>query len=141
MSSKNKQIGIIGEQILIAEFIKHGINVLLPIGDNSPYDIVIELNGIFYKVQVKTTEHIKNGKMIFSTNKSNPYTKINKKYTSNEIDLLGFYCIENGYIGLMSVYNCTSKDTILRVDTPKNNQFEKIKMASNYKFDNIINTL
>ena len=64
MSSKNKQIGIIGEQILIAEFIKHGINVLLPVGDNSPYDIVIELNGIFYKVQVKTTEHIKNGKMI-----------------------------------------------------------------------------
>ena len=41
MSSKNKQIGIIGEQILIAEFIKHGINVLLQIGDNSPYDIAV----------------------------------------------------------------------------------------------------
>lgn len=98
MGSKTKQIGTIGEQVVVAEFLKNNINVLLPIGDNLPYDMLIEINGNFKKIQVKTTEYVKDGKMKFSTNKSNPHTKVNKKYTVAEIDLFAFYCIENGYI-------------------------------------------
>lgn len=141
MGSKTKQIGTIGEQVVVAEFLKNNINVLLPIGDNLPYDMLIEINGSFKKIQVKTTEHIKDGKMKFSTNKSNPYTKINKKYTVAEIDLFAFYCIENGYLGIMPVTDCTANDTILRINIPSNNQHTKVKMAENYEFNKMIKEL
>lgn len=135
MASHTKMIGLIGEQVLITEFIKNGISVLLPVGDNLPYDIVIEINGIFLKLQVKTTEHITDGKMVFATNITNPYTKVTKKYTESEIDLFGLYCIENNYIGLLPISECTSKETIIRIEPPKNNQKNNIKMATDYLFE------
>ena len=141
MSSSTKNIGTIGEQVLITEFIKHGIDVLLPIGDNQPYDIVILYNGRFMKVQVKTTENIKDGKMVFSTNITNPHKKTCRKYINEEIDLFGLYCIENNYIGLMEYKDYTAKDTIIRIEHTKNNQRLGIKLADDYKFENVIKKL
>ena len=51
MNSKDK--GNIGEAIMLAEFIKRGIQVSIPFGDNARYDLIIDLNGKLYKVQVK----------------------------------------------------------------------------------------
>ena len=141
MPSITKEIGLIGEQVLIAEFTKIRIPVLLPIGDNSPYDMVIDYNGRFLKVQAKTTESVQNGKMVFCTNVTNPFKKTSRKYTASEIDIFGLYCIENGYIGLLPVKECTAKETVIRLDKPKNNQSSKIKMACDYRFDNILDKL
>ena len=141
MSSRTKEIGLIGEQVLIAEFTKSRISVLLPIGDNSPYDMVIDYNGRFLKVQAKTTESVQNGKMVFCTNVTNPFKKTSRKYTANEIDIFGLYCIENGYIGILPVKECTAKETVIRLEKPKNNQSSKIKMAYDYRFDNMIDKL
>lgn len=138
MASRTKEIGLIGEQVLIAEFTKNGISVLLPIGDNSPYDMVIDYNSRFVKVQAKTTESVQNGKMVFCTNVTNPFKKTTRKYTANEIDIFGLYCIENGYIGLLPIKECTSKETVIRLEKPKNNQSSKIKMACDYRFDSMI---
>lgn len=138
MPSKTKGIGIIGEQILIAEFVKKGITVLTPIGDNSPYDIVIDYNGRFIKVQVKTTEFVKDGKMVFCTNITNPFKKTSRKYTEKEVDVFGLYCIENGYIGLLPICDCSSKETIIRLEQTKNNQTLNVKNAIDYSFDKMI---
>ena len=121
--------------MLITEFIKRGITVLTPIGDNEPFDFVILINNNFLKVQVKTTECVKDGLMIFRTNITNPYKKTNRKYTKEEIDLFGLYCIENDYIGLLSIDEYTCKDTNIRLVPPQNNQWRKTKMAENYSFD------
>ena len=53
MASYTKVIGDIGTSVVISEFLKHGINVLLPYDDNSTYDIVIYVDEKFYKIQVK----------------------------------------------------------------------------------------
>ena len=135
MASKSKKIGTIGEQVLITEFVKNGVPVLLPVGDNEPFDMVVIIDGRFLKVQVKTTETIKNVAMIFCTNITNPFKKTSRKYTETEIDLFGLYCIENGYIGLLPIKECTSKETIIRLVPPKNNQSTKIKNAETYEFD------
>ena len=47
------QIGDITELKCQAYLIENGWNVLVPIGNHQKYDLVIEKNGKFYKIQVK----------------------------------------------------------------------------------------
>lgn len=133
MSSYTKIIGDIGTSVVISEFLKHGINVLLPYDDNSPYDIVIHIDNKFYKIQVKTTEKVKyNGsEMQFEATKSNPYSKIDPKYTEEEVDYFALYCIENDWCGLIGFDEYTPQ-LIIRLKPTKNNQKEKIKFANDY---------
>lgn len=55
-ATSNKQ-GDIGEAAAIFEFTKQGFTVSKPLGD-ATYDIVVELNGILKRVQVKTSSAI-----------------------------------------------------------------------------------
>lgn len=48
-----KLIGDIAEQATILQALKNGWNVLRPVGDRLPYDMVFEILGKFVKIQVK----------------------------------------------------------------------------------------
>ena len=48
-----KQKGDIAEQATILQALKFGWGVLRPIGDRLPYDLVLDIDGIFVKIQVK----------------------------------------------------------------------------------------
>ena len=50
MYNNSSFIGSIGEAVAIAEFTKRGIPVSKPITDNLPYDLIIDVNNILYKV-------------------------------------------------------------------------------------------
>ena len=76
--------------------------------------------------------------MVFRTNITNPFNKTNRKYIEGEIDLFGLYCIENNYIGLLFMDEYTCKDTVIRLNKPKNNQINRAKMSERYSFDNQI---
>lgn len=43
MNTKDK--GNIGEAVILAEFMKKGIPVSIPFGDNARYDLIAEFNG------------------------------------------------------------------------------------------------
>ena len=59
------------------------------VGDNQPFDLIIYCNGIFYKIQVKTTEKIIGGShMKFGLNRTNPFTKERFLYNKDEVDSL-----------------------------------------------------
>ena len=135
MASYTKIIGDIGVSVVISEFLKHGINILLPYDDNSPYDIVIYVNDNFYKVQVKTTEKVKydGSQMEFDITKSNPYSKIDPKYVEGEVDYFAVYCIENEWCGLFGFDEYKQKLTF-RLKPPLNNQTKNIKFAKDYLF-------
>ena len=140
MGSKTKDLGTLGEQALILEFLKNDIPVLQPIGDNLPYDFVVEINNHFYKIQAKATEKIKeDGVMEFHTNITNPYTHECKRYTSNDIDYFGLYCKENNFLGLIHVDELTGKTLKIRIDPPKNNQKIGIKMIEDFTFSKKFN--
>lgn len=135
MSSHTKMIGDIGVSAVITEFLKHGVKVLLPYDDNSSYDIVININNTFYKIQVKTTEKIMfHEYMIFSTNITNPYVKSTKKYTKEEVDYFVLYCIENEWMGMFECTGNEARETIIRVKETKNNQDNKSKFSCDYEF-------
>lgn len=40
ITKNNKQLGEIGERIAIGELAKYGIDVILPLSDNLPFDFV-----------------------------------------------------------------------------------------------------
>ena len=49
-----KMKGDIAEQAVILHSLKQGWGVLKPIGDRMPYDLVLDINGHFFKIQVKS---------------------------------------------------------------------------------------
>ena len=58
----NRQIGAIGVFNTAQALFRNGYNVLTPLEDFTGYDLVTEKNGIFKRLQVKTTSKIaKNG--------------------------------------------------------------------------------
>lgn len=141
MISTTNTVGIIGEQAIILAFVSRGYQVLTPVGNNARYDMVVDIDGRFIRIQVKTTEHVKDGLMVFETCKSNPYKHEGIRYSKDETDYFAFYCIENGYIGLYPVSEHPFKQTTLRLVEPKSNQRTNIKFAADYAFDQMIDTL
>jgi len=51
----SKKQGDVGVGIAIGWFVQHGYTVCLPLTDSQDYDIVVEIDGVLKKVQVKTT--------------------------------------------------------------------------------------
>ena len=49
-----KAIGVAGEQYFIARALEEGLNLSLPIGDNLPYDVLVDSGSTIHRVQVKT---------------------------------------------------------------------------------------
>lgn len=72
ITKNNKQLGEIGERIAIGELAKYGIDVILPLSDNLPFDFVAYINNKFYKCQVKTTDSLtENDSLRFSLTSNN----------------------------------------------------------------------
>jgi hypothetical protein len=53
----SRQQGEIGLTIAIAWFVQNGFHVAIPLTDSQDYDLVVETDGRFYAVQVRTTYH------------------------------------------------------------------------------------
>lgn len=141
MDLKAKQLGIIGEEALALEFIKNGFTVSKPIGDNAPYDLIVDINGILKKIQVKTTEKVhEGGTMYWVISKSRQNHKnYRKEFYDNEIDGFGLYCIENNYMGYISKEECDTKYNItLRIEVPKNNMKKGVKFSKDYTLKRIM---
>lgn len=142
MSSHSKRIGDIGQAEITARLLHYeNIIVSKPVSDNEPYDLIVDIENKLYRVQVKTTETVKNNSMIFAASITNPFKKTNKRYTASEIDWFMLYCVENNYYGLVTIDEYTSKEIVLRLTPPLNNNFTNVKMASMYALDKRIQEL
>ena len=53
----SKEKGNIGEAIILAEFVKRGIQVSIPYGDCARYDLIAEFNGKLNKIQICAHEY------------------------------------------------------------------------------------
>lgn len=136
MSSHSKRIGDIGEINIIAKLLTYdNVSISKPIGDNCPYDLIIDINGKLYKTQVKTTERVKNGVMIFSVCSNNPWKVKQKIYTKDEIDLFAFYCVENGFCGLAKREEVGDTGFSIRDQMPKYGRKSGCHLVSDYILD------
>jgi hypothetical protein len=128
-----KNLGEIGERIAIGELAKYGIDVLLPMSDNLPFDFVIFHNNKFFKCQVKTSRQISpNGSLIFSLTTNNWLSKKEYIYYKEEVDV--FICCDLNTIYLFTFDEVENKKYVyLRYSKAKNNQINGVLFAHDYR--------
>src|SRR5688572_23769016 len=99
------QVGDISEAIVRARFIEKGYVVLVPQNTALRYDIVVERDGIFQRVQIKTG-NLHNGVVMFNAASQDPADRNKKIDYRGDIDAFAVYCHE-----LHTCYLLTLDDT------------------------------
>lgn len=134
MELTSKQKGNLTELQCLTAFYEQGCHVSLPYGENSRYDMIVDVNGILLRVQVKTSslKHKDDDTaFMFSCRSShvNSQGVNNVKYTAKEIDYFATFWHNQCY--LIPVAECSAEKT-LRLAPPKNGQTKGISFASDY---------
>jgi len=140
MELNTKQLGNVTEVSVMLEFLKLGYNILTPYGDCERYDFVADINGKFYRIQVKTSRE-KDGRIEMNTASTNYVDGkcIHHSYTKNEIDFIATFYQNKCY--LIPVELCGNRGTSLRLIPTKNNQTRGVKMAQNYELEEVVKSL
>ena len=87
MDLNPSQIGQITELKCQTFLIENGFNVLLPIGNYLKYDLAIEKNGIFYRIQCKHATELETGFRVRTRYDKRDNGKVMKEtYTKEDID-------------------------------------------------------
>lgn len=123
--------GVIGELEFTVHLIKRGYNVLNPVNPNSSYDLAIEKDGKFTRIQIKYCTPKSTG--ILRVELDRPMRKT-KNYLDRDVDAMGAYDSINHNFYLIPVSAIKTKTEIwLRIKEPKNKQVKKINLAEKYK--------
>ena len=138
-----KRYGNIGEAVAISSFVKKGIPVYLPFGDNERSDLIAEFNGKLNRIQVKTSIKICDGKVIFDLTSSTMHRKHGNKhkYSNDEVDYFFCYNIEHDKSYLIKTPDQPITSFCIRYELSKNNQTKGINYENDYLFDNVIDSL
>lgn len=139
MDSKMK--GNITELEVLTYATKHGIQVSIPFGDRERYDQVWDINGILYRIQVKTSRLADDSSCIIFSCRSN--TKVQGKirhsrYSKDEIDYFATYWNDKCY--LVPIEECSTEKK-LRFEPPKNGQIKGISFAKDYEMEEVLKKL
>ena len=127
-----KDVGEITEAQVLAAMVRIGKAVLVPFGDNKRYDLVIEENGEFERIQCKTGR-LKNGCIDFSTCSMIGRKLVKRKSYHGEVESFGVYCPENGKVYIVPIDKVGVKSFRLRVSHTKNNNEKNINWAKDYE--------
>lgn len=109
---------------------------LVPFGENTRYDLVLELGSCLARVQCKTGR-LRNGAVLFATCSSyghhrNPQTA-RRDYTG-QVDYFAVYCPETAGVYLVPIAELPVRvQGALRVTPPRNNQRRHIRFAADYE--------
>ena len=137
-----KQIGNIGEAKVLSEFVRLGIPVYLPFGDNEKSDLIADFNGKLNRIQVKTSQKIDGDKIVFSLVSSTIHRKNGVKhiYTNNEIDYFALYNLERDKVYLISINeeNLPKTSITIKFSSPKTKNQFKVFLEQDYLIDNVI---
>lgn len=127
------------EAVVIAEFVKRGIPVMLPFGDNEKYDIVVELNGAFKSVQVKYGR-VSNGCVEAELKHRIGCKRVAYASYKGKVDYIAIWCEFNDTVYLLdSLFFSVKNRAMLRIDPPKNNSaISTVKWAKDYELAKLI---
>ena len=145
--SRCKRIGDIGEANVLAELLTYNnVFVSKPVGDNCPYDLLIDVNGKIYRAQVKTTQKVSKKTMSFCLCSFNPKKKVKRVYTGKDIDLFIVYCIENKYMGFIWENEVSGQKQLTITTRDKNENIRKnvrkqLRFAEDYALRSRIHEL
>lgn len=126
-------IGLRSEVALTNAFVQLGYAVFLPVGHNHRYDLVLEDDGRFLRVQCKTGR-LRGGVIRFNTVsvRSNRRDVLRRGY-AGEIDAFGVWCPQNGKGYFVPADDLASGIATLRLTPAVNNQRRGVRWAEDYE--------
>lgn len=136
-----KNIGDIGEAVVLTEFLKYGIEVFLPYGENTKIDMIAKFNNKLNKIQVKTTgKYSGNGvyKVELRNTSLRADSAVTAFYNDDDVDYFAIYCLQRPYPILVPF--CNMRSMTIRFKETLNGNFENVNYESDYTFDKILNT-
>jgi hypothetical protein len=122
--------GLLGELEFILHFIKKGYTVLTPVNPNSSYDMVIEKDGKFQRIQIKycTPTH-----GVLRVELERP-KRTTLPYKDRGVDAIGVYEATHEKFYLIPIEKAVTKSEFwLRVEDTKNSQKKHIHLASDFE--------
>lgn len=126
-----KAVGELSEGIVIGHLSKLGWVLLLPLGNNRRYDLVIDKGGEMVRAQVKTGR-LRNGCVVFSTSSKNGFTGERRGY-KGQADVFLVYCPDNDKVYMVPVGDVSENCGFLRVVQPRIKITAPIRWASSYE--------
>lgn len=119
--------------------LKQGYIVSKPVLDNARYDLLLDYNGRFYRIQIKTSRWMseEHEGFVFNCKSQHSISGGNKimKYTPEEID---FFMTEFNDEFYLVPCEKARIEMRLRFKPTKNNQDHKAFFAKDYKFEEVI---
>lgn len=132
-----KRVGIVSELVAMERFAAAGFRLLLPFGENSPYDLVLEnRKGRLFRVQVKTGR-LRRGVVLFNCVSNHGHRKSPRTRYVGMIDAFAIYCPDNHefYVIRIDAPAVTTSYGSLRIAAAANNMQKTIHWARDYRFD------
>lgn len=132
MHTKTK--GSIAEAHLLAALLKAGKTVLLPFGDNSRYDLLIDEDGVFTRVQVKSARLVGGAVEFETSSNSRAAGRCAHRAYHGQIDAFGVYSpdLDRAYIVPITAVAAT-REARLRLEPAKNGQKAGVRMAAEFQ--------
>ena len=121
--------GDISKACVVAKLLKEGFTILEPISENSRYDLVIDLNGKFLRIQIKTI-YYKNDKKVYEM-ACYSTTRRNKKhikaiYTEEEVDYIIGYNPEKDEMYTFPIRDINGRNQIVFRNKRRANQYSPL---------------
>jgi hypothetical protein len=111
-----KNIGDIGELVVLTEFVKRGIPVFIPYGENNKIDLIAICDGKPQRIQVKTSGSIEsNNTYIISLKNSSLRSNgssVVTLCTEEDVDFFALYCLDRPEPLLFSYEELKNKSSI-----------------------------
>lgn len=129
-------LGNMTESVILTEFQKNEIPVLIPFGRNEPYDFVVDTKKGFKSIQVKHGI-LKNGCIVADIrHRRTTKKKIYDTYYKI-VDYIAVWCSQINKIYLLPLEEIKDKTNVwLRIEEPKNNScISTIIWAKDFEFD------
>jgi PD-(D/E)XK endonuclease len=117
-----------------------GYALLVPFGENTRYDLVVDDGFALARIQCKTGR-LRGGAVEFAVTSTyghhrNPVTA--RRGYAGQIDYFAVYCPETAGVYLVPISEVATRSIArLRVEPPRNGQKRRIRLASQYKIASV----
>jgi hypothetical protein len=132
-----KAVGNTTEAIVLAALVQKGFRVLLPFGEDSRYDLVVEAGDQFLRVQCKTASPCGNGDRSCIRFHAYSHRFEGGKFAGREAyrdqaDLFAAYAPSTGQVYILPVSEVPETDVWLRLTPTRNGQHSGVRMAADH---------
>jgi hypothetical protein len=125
-----KDVGDRSTLAVILALRQAGFHVLVPFGENTRYELVIDDGTQLARVQCKTGR-LRSGAVLFKAASSyahHPHPRMRSRNYIGQIDVFAVYCPDNGAVYLVPIQDASlAWQGSLRVAPPRNSQRRRIR--------------